>query len=125
VWFCTNAAVVGSTPIGNPGAGYTLLGTGDFNGEGGADLLFGGASNSYKTWDLNGAAIVGGGTFSGPGAAWSYFGVAELGPNGCASILFRNASTGVIMADNMYDATVASTTIIGTPPAGFSPLTAI
>jgi hypothetical protein len=125
VWFYANDALVGSTPIGNPGPGYTLLGTGDFNGGGRDDLLFAGASNTYKTWDLNGGAIVGGGTFSGPGVAWSYFGVAELGGNGCASILFRNASTGVIMADNMFDATVASTTIIGTPAAGFSPLAVI
>ena len=60
--------------IGAPGAGWSLVGTGDFNGDGKTDLLFENSAGNFKTWDMNGAAVVGGGAFNGPGAGWSYFG---------------------------------------------------
>ena len=123
--FVAHDAYAGQASIGAPGAGWSLVGTGDFNGDGKTDLLFENSAGNFKTWDMNGAAVVGGGAFNGPGAGWSYFGIADLNANSCASILFENASTGAFAAYNMSDATLASVSLLGTPGVGWTARTVV
>ena len=52
-WELDDHTIVGGGDIGNPGAGWTFVGTGDFNGDGKTDLLFENASGAYATWTLD------------------------------------------------------------------------
>ena len=53
-WQLADTTIGGGGAIGDPGAGWTFEGTGDFNGDGPADLLFQNASGTLAIWEMNG-----------------------------------------------------------------------
>ena len=120
-WFISNGGFAGTTTIGSPGAGWSLVGTGDFNGDGKSDLLF---ENSAGNFHDLGHERRGGGRrrrVQRPRRRLELLRRRrDLNGNLDASILFENASTGALEAYNLYDATVASVSSLGTPGAGWT-----
>jgi hypothetical protein len=55
--------------IGTLGAGWTLAGNGDFNGDSHADLLLQNGSQLAE-WLLNGATVIGGGGIGSLAPGW-------------------------------------------------------
>src|SRR5690348_18472006 len=49
-----NAKVVATADLGNPGAGWQAIGTGDFNGDGRADILFQSSAGAVDIWQMSG-----------------------------------------------------------------------
>jgi hypothetical protein len=120
VLFIANDGYAGLQTIGGAGPGWSLAGIADFNGDGRQDILLENTNGSFAVWDMDGTDVIGGGHFQSPGAGWAYLGVSQLFDNRDASVLFKNTSSGAIVAYNMPDANVTSTTAIGTTSGGYT-----
>jgi hypothetical protein len=64
--------LTGGGPVGpNPGLSWHAIATGDFDGDGGSDILFQNASGQASIWEMNGNTLMGGGAVSAnPGSSW-------------------------------------------------------
>jgi hypothetical protein len=72
IWEMNGNTLVGGGPVTpNPGTAWKAVGTGDFNDDGGSDILFQNTSGQSSIWDMNGTSIAGGGPVSpNPGTSW-------------------------------------------------------
>jgi len=99
IWTISNTSVISQTVLPNPGASWTIVGTGDFNKDGDADLLFRDTtSGSVQIWEMNGTSVAGELALPFPGANWKPLGVGDFNDDGSADILWRNTVTGEIDA---------------------------
>ena len=81
-----------------PGPAWKAIGTGDFNGDGDADVLFQNASTGQVSiWEMDGNKLVGGGPVSpNPGLAWKAIGTGDFNDDGHSDILFQNTTSGQV-----------------------------
>jgi hypothetical protein len=94
IWEMNGTNVIGGGSAGpNPGPGWTDIGTGDFNGDGHADILMQNASNGQAAiWEMNGTNVVGGGPLGPiPGPSWHAIGTGDFNGDGLSDILWQNA----------------------------------
>ncbi len=95
----------GTTPIGGgpPSVNtfdpsFTIVGVGDFNGDGKADLVWHRASDGVSEIQfLNGTTSIGGGVINSPGfnADWQIVGVGDFNGDGHSDLVFHRASDGL------------------------------
>jgi hypothetical protein len=62
--------VIGAGSVGNPGASWHVMGVGDYNSDGRADILLQNSSGEVATWEMNGTSVIGGGSIANPGPTW-------------------------------------------------------
>ena len=76
--------------------GWTVQGTGDFNGDGRDDVLWRNTNGDVTNWlgQANGN-FAGSATFNNPGAGWSVAGVGDFNGDGRDDILWQNANGDV------------------------------
>ncbi len=79
----------------SPGAGFTAVGTGDFNGDGFSDILFQNGANAV-IWTMNGASHVGTINVTPPPAAgtWTVAGAEDVDANGFSDIVWNDVGAG-------------------------------
>jgi autotransporter-associated beta strand protein len=109
--------VAGSGNLDEAGS-WKVVGAGDFNGDGRADILFRDAAGDLATWDMNGGAIVGGGVIGNPGAGYTLVGTGDFNGDRKTDLLFENTN-GSYAIWNLDDATVASSAAFTSPGAGW------
>lgn len=79
------------------GSYWTFAGTGDFNHDGYADILWTGAGGEVSIWDMNNNQVIGGGavtqngTAANTGTYWKVAGTGDFNHDGYADILLRGA----------------------------------
>jgi hypothetical protein len=91
----TSGGAVGA----NPGPSWKAIGTGDFNKDGHADILFQNTSTGkVSIWEIDGNTKIGGGAVNlDPGLAWQAIGTGDFTNDGFSDdILFQNTSTGKV-----------------------------
>jgi len=98
-----------------PDATWSIAGTGDFNGNGNADILWRqSASGALAIWDMNGAtintstAITSNGAAIRPDASWSIAGIGDFDGDGNADLLWRQGSTGTLALWLMNGSTISA-----------------
>jgi FG-GAP-like repeat len=100
-WLMDGASRVGETPLtpARPAAGnWSLAGTGDFDDDGQADLLWwNGDSGNLATWFMNGATRVSGATSVGfADLQWRVAATADLDRDRRADVVWRRLDTGAL-----------------------------
>jgi hypothetical protein len=93
--FADNAAA----SLNNPGTGWQVAATGDFNGDGRSDILWRNSNGMVLDWlgQANGGlADNAGASLSNPGTAWQVAATGDFNGDGRSDILWRNAS-GVVV----------------------------
>ncbi len=89
------------------GAEWRLVGTGDFNGDGRAELLWANNDGQIAEWTMNGATLAGFAISSGKnGAEWQVAGVADFNHDGMSDVMWQSTS-GDVQMWFMHGATVA------------------
>src|SRR5262249_12247394 len=97
IWFLDGTTVSGTGAPG-PGvvpAGTTIVGLGDFNGDGRADILFRNTTTgALLIWFLNGTTVFGTGTPGGAILDWEVAAVGDFNGDGRDDILWQHSSAG-------------------------------
>ncbi len=75
----------------NPGPSWNEIASGDFNGDGHADILWQNANGQTAVWEMNGPSLIGGGSVNvNAGPDWKAVGTGDFNADGLADILFQN-----------------------------------
>jgi lipocalin len=80
-----------------PGGNWSIVGTGDFNGDGKSDILWRDTSGNVAIWEMNGTTILNQATSFVANVAvnWSIFGNGDYNGDGFSDILWRDSSGNV------------------------------
>jgi ELWxxDGT repeat protein len=107
----SNVVSLGGVAV-KPDASWSIAGTGDFDGDSRADILWRNTGGSLVLWTMNGgtimssSAVTAGGAAVTPDASWSVAGVGDFNGDNRRDILWRNAS-GEVTAWFMNGATIS------------------
>ncbi|MBP2316966.1 FG-GAP repeat domain-containing protein, partial [Azospirillum soli] len=125
LWAMNGATVTSSNAVQlngaavAPGAAWQVEGTGDFTGDGKADLVWRNTSSGQMlVWAMNGATVTSSnavqlnGANVAPGTAWAVESVADLSGDGKADILWRNGGTGQLLLWEMNGSTVSASNVV-------------
>jgi hypothetical protein len=93
-----------------PGAGWTTVALGDFNGDGKADVFWRNSDGSNLIWFLDGGTLVSSAFMPAvaPGQGWVPASIADFNDDGIADIFWRNTSSGLNVIWFMNSATLTS-----------------
>jgi len=107
-WWFMNGAQVLSTHNQISALGYSVVATGDFNGDGKVDIVWANKANSLYIWFSNGAGFTSQsvGTF---GSGWYIAGAGDVDGDGKDDLLFYNPTSHYLGWWLMSGATVLST----------------
>jgi hypothetical protein len=110
--------IIGQRLFDNPdgnGLVWTILGAGDFNFDGRADILWRTQHGSLAVWLMNGIQTPGSASITGATmpAPWVVAGLTDFDNSGSASILWRNTTTGDARMFLMNGTTIFRNQLIG------------
>jgi FG-GAP-like repeat/Peptidase M10 serralysin C terminal len=91
--------------------------TGDFNGDGRADILWRNDNGAVAAWIMNGNALLGGGTIGQPGNNFHTVGAGDFNGDGRSDVLFLDDS-GAVSYWQMLGLTIQTGTTIATGVTG-------
>src|SRR5262249_57675083 len=99
IWLVNNTSVTSQTILPNPGTNMVIVGTGDFNGDGDADILFRDTvTGSVEMWEMNGTSIVADAGL-GTSTFWNVAAVGDFNGDGRSDILWTHASAPLALSD--------------------------
>src|SRR5262249_25110758 len=123
-----NVIVGDGGPAVTPDASWSVAGSGDFDGDGNADLLWRQSSTgSLAVWDMIGAGIKDTGivTFQGnpiaPDASWNIVEIADFNGDGNTDLLWRQSTTGTLSEWTMNGSQIVSTSSPSSQGSAVSP----
>jgi len=96
IWEMNGIKMIGSASPGTPEAGWHVIGSGDFNGDGYSDILLQNTSGELWIWEMNGTKVIGGGSPGNPGSSWHAIATGDFNGDGYADILLENTSSGEV-----------------------------
>jgi hypothetical protein len=96
------------------GTGWTIAGTGDFNGDGTTDiLLYNTGTRAVAEWLMQNGQLTAGPTIGTLAAGWTVAGTGDFNGDGTTDILFYNNTTSAISVWAMQNGQLASSTTVG------------
>ena len=118
IWEMNGTVVVGGGLVGsNPGPSWVVKGSGDFNADGYADILWQNTDGQAAIWGLNGTSVIGGGLVSSnPGPTWQVIGTGDFNGDRYSDILCQNIN-GEVAVWELIGMNVIGAAILGNPGA--------
>ena len=107
-------SIIGAGALPNPGPNWHAAGTGDFNGDGKADILWQNIDGTPVIWEMNGTSIIGAGALPNPGPSWHGAGTGDFNGDGKADILWQS-SDGTPVIWEMNGTSIIGSGIVGPP----------
>jgi hypothetical protein len=114
IWEMNGTTIINpsATGLGNVATNWNVVGVGDFNGDGMADILWQNTSNgNLAIYLMNGTTVTSSATFANPGA-YSVVGIGDFNGDGKSDILLRDGS-GDIAIWEMNGTTILNPTTTG------------
>ena len=106
--------IIGAAALTNPGPSWHVAGTGDFNGDGKADILWQNSDGTPAIWEMNGTTIIGAAALTNPGPSWHVAGTGDFNGDGKADILWQN-SDGTPAIWEMNGTTIIGSGVVDPP----------
>ena len=120
IWLMNGTTVSSAVSLGNVPTSWSIVGTGDFNGDGKSDILWRDSSGNVAMWLMNGKGrspqvrSVG-----NVPTTWSIVETGDFNGDGKSDILWRDTSGNVVVW-LMNGATVSSSAVIGNVPTAWT-----
>ena len=77
--------------VSNIDPAWTVLGTGDFDGDGRSDILWRNTNGAVSIWKMNGLLVKAAATIYSGGPEWLVAGIGDHNGDGKSDILWRHA----------------------------------
>jgi VCBS repeat protein len=90
IWEMNGSSIIAQATLPSPGKSWTAIGTGDFNNDGNADILFQNKDGTPAIWEMNGTSVVSMTTLPNPGSKWQAIGTSDFNGDGMSDLLFQN-----------------------------------
>ena len=121
LWYMDGSTITGTDmlPYVDPASGWTIVGRGDFNGDGKSDILWRNTSTGYNAvWYMDGATVTGTDMlpYVDPASGRSIAGVGDFNGDGKPDIIWRNSSTGANVVWYMNGVTVTGSPFLPPEP---------
>jgi autotransporter passenger strand-loop-strand repeat protein len=120
IWEMNGTQETGGGTGPSQDAGWTIAGTGDFDGNGTDDILWQKQNPNGTTatfiWEMNGTRETGGGPAGSGGAGWTIAGIGDFDANGTSDILWQRQNPNGPTATWVWEMNGATQT--GSGPAG-------
>ena len=125
LWLMNGTTIASQGEVGavSPSSGWNIVGVGDFNGDGKADILWqNSTSGEVYIWLMSGTTIASQGTPAtvSPSSGWSIAGAGDFDGNGTSDILWRNTTSGEVYIWLMNGTTITSRGSPGTVSSAWS-----
>ena len=114
------ATVLQSSAVGNVPLSTLPLGTGDFNGDGRADILWRDAGGNTSIWFMNAAQVWSSAAVGNIPATWAAAGTGDFNGDGMVDIVWRENSSGNVAIWLMNGASILSQGGLGLVPTTLS-----
>jgi hypothetical protein len=97
-WLMDGTTTTSTNNLGNIWNGWSIVGVGDFNGDGKADILWRDIEGNTAIWLMNGGAVLSFATAGTRPPDVSVAGVGDFNGDGKADILWRDSTGNVSMS---------------------------
>jgi hypothetical protein len=103
IWSIDKGAVAKQTAITGAGSNWDTVGSGDFNADGKADILWRDDQGNVAIWLMDDTSVTNGGVVANAPTSWKVEGVGDFNGDGKADILWRasDGSVSVWLMDNV------------------------
>jgi hypothetical protein len=112
--FMNGTTVASQATLSGPGLTWHVVGSGDFNADSKADILFQNMDGRPQIWTMDGSTVTSQTTLSDPGFTWRAVGTGDFNGDGNSDIVFQNIN-GTPMIWTMNGMSVASTATLTDP----------
>jgi hypothetical protein len=97
LWNMNGAAIATAPNLGTVPAGWSIVGTADFNGDGSPDVLWRYTTGEVVVWFTNGTAVTSSLNLGIIPTTWTVAGTGDFNGNGNADILWRNSNGDTVI----------------------------